>query len=90
MSTVVKVDPPDAEAKRLWKSALELAQDFGIDERWVLVGGLMVQLHAIERDRVARLTTDVDFLGDSRRRPAMTVRMAEVLEERGATMTMPP
>jgi hypothetical protein len=90
LSTVVNVDPPNAEAKRLWKSALELAQDFGIDERWALVGGLMVQLHAIERDRTARLTADIDFLGDSRQRPAMTVRMAEAVKERGGEMAMPP
>ncbi|HEU5252382.1 MAG TPA: hypothetical protein VFU16_03525 [Solirubrobacterales bacterium] len=89
MSTVVHVDPPTAEAKRLWKSALELAQDFGVDERWALVGGLMVQLHAIEHSRASRLTADIDFLGDSRRRPAMTVQMAEALKERGGEMAMP-
>lgn len=87
---IVNVDPPTAEAKRLWKSALELARDFGVDERWVLVGGLMVQLHAIERNRASRLTADIDFLGDSRRRPPMTVRMAKALQERGGEMAMPP
>lgn len=90
MSRIVNVDPSNAEAKRLWKSALELGQDFGIDQPWALVGGLMVQLHAIEHNRAARLTTDIDFLGDSRRRPAMTVRMAEALKERGGEMAMPP
>jgi hypothetical protein len=50
----------------------------------------MVQLHAFERGGNARLTADVDFLGDSRRRPAMTARIAEVLTERGATMALPP
>lgn len=89
MSTVVHVDPPTAEAKRLWRSALELARDFGVDERWVLVGGLMVQLHAIEHNRASRLTDDIDFLGDSRQRPAITVRMAEALKERGGEMAMP-
>ena len=49
----------------------------------------MVQLHAFERGSGSRLTADVDFLGDSRRRPAMTVRMAEVLVERGARMDLP-
>jgi hypothetical protein len=49
----------------------------------------MVQLHAFERNRSSRLTADVDFLGDSRRRPSMTVRMAEVLKERGGEMAMP-
>lgn len=71
-------------------SALELAQAFGANERWVLVGGLMVQLHAFERGRGSRLTTDIDFLGDSRRRPSMTTRMTEVLVERGGEMAMPP
>lgn len=50
----------------------------------------MVQLHAFERSRSSRLTADVDFLGDSRRRPSMTVRMAEVLKGRGGEMAMPP
>lgn len=90
MSEIINVEPPTADAIRLWANALRLAGDFGAEERWALVGGLMVELHAIERGRASRLTTDVDFLGDSRRRPAMTVRMAEVLKERGAEMAMPP
>lgn len=87
---MIDIDPPTAEARRLWANALELARDFGADDRWALVGGLMVQLHAFERNRSSRLTADVDFLGDSRRRPSMTVRMAELLKERGGEMTMPP
>lgn len=90
MSPVIEITPPTAEAKRLWASALELSRAFGAGERWALVGGLMVQLHAFEHGRASRLTADVDFLGDSRRRPAMTVRMAEVLKERGGEMAMPP
>jgi hypothetical protein len=90
LNAVIDIDPPTAEARRLWASALELARDFGADDPWALVGGLMVQLHAFERSRSSRLTADVDFLGDSRRRPSMTVRMAEVLKERGGEMAMPP
>lgn len=90
MNPVIEIDPPTAEARRLWQSALELAQDFGADDRWTLVGGLMVQLHAFERSRGSRLTDDVDFLGDSRRRPSMTVRLAEMLEQRGGKMATPP
>jgi hypothetical protein len=90
LSAVVHIDPPSEEAKRLWARALELAAEFGADERWALVGGLMVQLHAFERGSGSRLTADADFLGDSRRRPAMTMRMAEVLTKRGAEMAMPP
>ena len=90
MNALIDIDPPTAEGRRLWANALELAHDFGANDRWVLVGGLMVQLHAFERSRSSRLTADVDFLGDSRRRPSMTVRMAEVLKKRGGEMAAPP
>lgn len=90
MSSVIVIDPPTVEARRLWTSALELSRDLGPDNRWTLIGGLMVQLHAFERSRSSRLTADVDFLGDSRSRPSMTVRIAEVLKQRGGEMTMPP
>lgn len=86
---VISVDPPTAEARQLWGRALELAAEFGIEESWTLVGGLMVQLHAFEHGSGSRLTRDVDFLGDARRRPPMTARMAEVLAERNAEMTVP-
>jgi hypothetical protein len=87
---LVEVEPPTVEARRLWISALELASAFDAGERWTLVGGLMVQLHAFEHLSASRLTVDVDFLGDSRRRPAMTKLMAETLVNRGGEMTMPP
>lgn len=90
MNEIVNINPATLEAKSLWASALELAGAFGAHERWALVGGLMVQLHAFERSRGSRLTTDIDFLGDSRRRPPMTERMAEVLVERGGEMAVPP
>ena len=90
MTAIVHIVPPTAEAKRLWRSALELTRAFGAGERWTLVGGLMVQLHAFERGRASRLTADVDFLGDSRRRPPMTARMAEILQERGGELALPP
>jgi hypothetical protein len=60
LNTVIDIDPPTAEARRLWANALELARDFGADDRWALVGGLMVQLHAFERNRSSRLTADVE------------------------------
>lgn len=78
------------EAGTLWAKALELAELFGDAEEWTLIGGLMVQLHALEHDLETRLTSDIDLLGDSRRRPAMTQRIAEVLTSRGARMSEPP
>lgn len=90
MNDVIDIDPPTEESRRLWAKALELAQAFGAHERWTLVGGLMVQLHAFERRSGSRLTSDIDFLGDSRERPPMTERMAELLIERGGEMALPP
>jgi hypothetical protein len=87
---VVNINPPTPEAKRLWAKTLELAEAFGADEPWSLVGGLMVQLHAFERGSGSRPTTDIDFLGDSRSRPPMTTRIAKTLVERGGEMAMPP
>ncbi len=89
-TNIVNIASPTPEARRLWTKALELAEAFGSHERWSLVGGLMVQLHAFERSSASRPTMDIDFLGDSRRRPPMTERMAEVLVERGGEMAMPP
>src|SRR5436190_15842842 len=87
---IININPPTPEARRLWAKALELAELFGADERWALVGGLMVQLHGFEHGSGSRPTVDIDVLGDSRRRPAMTKRIAEVLTERGGEMAMPP
>ena len=86
----LRIDPPSEDATALWAKALEVAQALGETEDWTLVGGLMVQLHALEHDRDTRLTTDIDVLGNARRRPQMTKRIAEVLEELGGTMADPP
>jgi hypothetical protein len=50
----------------------------------------MVQLHALEHGSTARPTVDIDVLGDSRRRPSMTERIASILAKRGAEMATPP
>jgi len=89
-SKVIGISPATLAAKTLWTKTLELAESFGADERWSLIGGLMVQLHAFERGAGSRPTVDIDVLGDFRRRPPVTARIAEVLVERGGEMTMPP
>jgi len=86
----VEIETSSEGARRLWEMTLSLAEEFGESAEWVLIGGLMVQLHAAESDRDSRLTDDVDFLGDSRRRPSMTQWIAETIERRGADMVMPP
>jgi len=89
-SKVIGISPANPAAKALWAKTLELAESFGAEERWSLIGGLMVQLQAFERGGGSRPTADIDILGDSRRRPPVTARIAEILVERGGEMTMPP
>lgn len=86
----ITITPASPEAKELWTKALELAELLGSDEPWTLIGGLMVQLHAFERGAGSRPTVDIDLLGDSRSRPAMTERIARVLVDNDGEMHPPP
>lgn len=90
VNNIVNIDPPTEEARRLWTKALELAEAFGSEDNWTLVGGLMVQLHAVEHNSDSRLTSDIDVLGDSRKRPSMTQKLARILKDRGGAIAMPP
>jgi hypothetical protein len=63
-NNIININPSTQETRRLWAKTLELAEVFGTDERWSLIGGLMVQLHAFERGSRSRPTTDIDLLGD--------------------------
>lgn len=50
----------------LWNDVGDLVEL--LPAEWTLVGGLMVQLHAMERDvAVVRATRDIDVLGQARR-----------------------
>lgn len=69
---------------------MDLAGAFGAEEDWSLIGGLMVQLHGLQHDDDPRPTVDIDVLGNSRRRPVMTERMAQILIDRGGKVAMPP
>jgi len=85
----IEISPPDEDSMRLWTLTLDLADSFG-DRDWVLVGGLMVQLHGFEREDEPRLTEDIDVLGEARRSPRSTARLARIIEERGGEVRMPP
>ena len=50
----------------------------------------MVQLHGLQYDDDPRPTVDIDVLGNSRRRPVMTERLAQILIDRGGEVAMPP
>lgn len=88
--SIIRVDPVAPEAYDLWATTLELAAAFGVERQWCLIGGLMVQLHGHEHSDELRPTIDIDFLGDARKRPAMTEQIAALLAERGAEVATPP
>jgi hypothetical protein len=63
--TEIDIEPDNEEDARLWSSVGDLASV--LPGEWVLIGGLMVQLHALEHGvREVRTTVDVDVLGQVR------------------------
>jgi len=61
----------DAPSRQLWAGVGDLVELLPID--WVLIGGLMVQLHALEHGVTdVRPTVDVDVLGQARPQGALT------------------
>jgi hypothetical protein len=64
------INDGDEATLRLWGTVAELTER--LPAGWVLIGGLMVQLHAIEHGIVdVRPTRDVDVLGQARPRGAL-------------------
>ena len=67
----VEVAPGDQAMRALWNQLGQLAD--ALPGGWVLVGGLMVQLHALEHQVAGvRVTKDIDLLGQAR--PPGTLR----------------
>ncbi|WCB92446.1 hypothetical protein DSM104299_01142 [Baekduia alba] len=63
--TRIDIDVDDRETLALWEALGGLAAELPGD--WILIGGLMVQLHALERGaRDVRVTADIDVLGQAR------------------------
>jgi len=68
-SIEILVDDPAAVA--LWRSVGQLAQQ--LPGEWLLIGGLMVQLHALEHGHThVRATRDIDILAQARPPGALT------------------
>ena len=66
----IVINAGDAPTLRLWHAVAELTER--LPAGWVLIGGLMVQLHAIEHGVVdVRPTRDIDVLGQARPRGAL-------------------
>lgn len=67
----IEIDLDDRETLKLWAALGELAA--WLPGEWVLIGGLMVQLHALEHGvRDVRPTRDIDILGQARPQGALS------------------
>jgi len=76
----VDIDLDDAEVLQLWAAVGDLVQR--LPEQWVLIGGLMVQLHALEHGASqVRPTSDIDVLGQARPRTALSAIDAALRDE---------
>lgn len=83
----INVEPADDESRRLWSSVGDLVALLPAD--WVLIGGLMVQLHAFELGVVdVRATKDVDVLGQVR--PQGTLAAIDAALQREGFTDVPP
>ena len=68
--SAIDIDVEDAETVELWEAVGDLVQR--LPGEWVLIGGLMVQLHAIEHGvSNVRPTVDIDVLGQARPQGAL-------------------
>jgi hypothetical protein len=68
--TEIDLQPPDDESRRLWGNVADLVDL--LQAEWVLIGGLMVQLHAFELGAEnVRATMDIDVLGQARPQGAL-------------------
>jgi len=86
MSTI-DLDLDDAETLTLWTALGELAER--LPGAWTLIGGLMVQLHAVEHGITdVRATIDIDILGQARPQGALSAIDA-ALEREGFELVGP-
>jgi hypothetical protein len=67
----IDIDLDDEETLRLWMALGDLAER--LPGEWTLIGGLMVQLHAVEHGMTdVRATIDIDILGQARPQGALS------------------
>lgn len=83
----VDIDLDDAEALELWAAVGDLVGR--LPGQWVLIGGLMVQLHALEHGVTdVRPTRDIDVLGEARP-PGALRAIDEALHDAGFVAVLP-
>lgn len=70
----------------LWNSLLDVADR--MPEAWTLIGGQMVLLHGLERDRIPpRVSEDLDLVVNARVRPPALPKMMDTLAALGFSST---
>ena len=83
----VDIELDDEKTLLLWTAVGDLAD--GLPTQWVLIGGLMVQLHTLEHGVTAvRPTRDIDVLGQARPQGALTA-IDRALRDRGFEPVLP-
>ncbi len=79
--TKIDVAVADDESVALWQQLADVAAI--LPGEWVLIGGLMVQLHAFEHGAAeVRVTRDIDVLAQARPQGALA-KIAEALRAHG-------
>jgi hypothetical protein len=85
--TTIDIDLDDEQTLRLWEALGELAQR--LPGEWTLIGGLMVQLHAVEHGITdVRATIDIDILGQARPQGTLS-RIDTALQREGFELIGP-
>ena len=83
----VEIDMDDEETRALWAALGDLVGRLPRD--WVLVGGLMVQIHAVEGGMAdVRVTHDIDVLGQARPQGTLS-RIDRALADEGFVLQGP-
>jgi hypothetical protein len=81
---VLELPPLGISDTGLWDALLDIADR--VPDGWTLIGGQMVLLHALERDRIPpRVSEDLDLVVDVRVRPPVLGRLVKALEDLGFT-----
>jgi hypothetical protein len=84
----IEVDLEDEESRKLWKAVGDLVDS--LPGEWVLIGGLMVQLYALERGITdVRLTREIDVLAQARPPGALRAIDESLKTESSSTCAAP-
>lgn len=83
---MIDLPPLGALESVLWDALLDIAQQ--VPEGWTLIGGQMVLLHGLEKERTPpRVSEDLDVVVDVRVRPPVLAKMVGALTSLGFSDT---